>query len=667
MNAMASGRVAAVRRPEPAARVESVGPVGPVESVEPAASIGSPPGPGAGYVPVPAPPQLIVGHADDVAERDADATAHRVVARLFRRDQAQPSALADLQAAQPVRVQRRRAAAGSPPRSAAAGRSGGTAEPEVRSRIDQLRSAGGGSLPTTVRGPMERAFGASFGGVRVHQGAQAGAVARDLGAQAFTLGRDIFLGRAGLDVSAEPDARLLAHELAHTLQAGDGAVHRDVGMEFESRQLGTGISTTGKPPAVGFATGLAADAMWNARDRVAKGKALLTRPDMEVQADDDGNTGNSDLEVVIDHLPETPNGRVRLDNAMNGLQTLIAQHGAVAQNHTSPAQALDGHGGFTSKMRRGLIKGNWANAPTAPQVTMGLRLQNVPDIVKDLHAAPGETALEKADRDPGRLAMRRADPHNVAEPRNLTVLDEAQTLVNGLTLAGQAVANYLINVDPAAVTDASLTGFLTIIFSYTESMARKQAFLKNHTPLMAKTDLAKMWTTLSGPTRTYWEQVDVAGVSNLEKVVGEAPGYTPKLPQALFHGVSGLVEDNAGFGVPQWYHTLTLQDWLRSIAVRPQPSKVQELRDFVFGDKDRRKDKLTTTSFPGRPSGQQVEGYGALGGRTDTAANGDTLPVFELRTPSKAMTYAQAHQWALDMFDYIVSLNANPGGGHTRI
>ena len=87
----------------------------------------------------------------------------------------------------------------------------------------------------------------------------------------------------------------------------------------------------------------------------------------------------------------------------------------------------------------------------------------------------------------------------------------------------------------------------------------------------------------------------------------------------------------------------------------------------LFGDKDRRKDQLTTKSFPGRPSGQQVEGYGALGGRTDTAANGDTLPVFELRTPSKAMTYAQAHQWALDMFDYIVSLNANPAGGHTRI
>jgi hypothetical protein len=299
---------------------------------------------------------------------------------------------------------------------------------------------------------------------------------------------------------------------------------------------------------------------------------------------------------------------------------------------------------------------------------MGLRLQNVGDIVKDLHGAPGETPLEKADRDPGRLAMRSARVGHPNEPRALTVLDEAQTLVTAHGIAVQAVADYLVNVDNLAVHDASLTGFLTIIFAYTESMARKMAFLKNHTPLMAKTDLAKMWTTLPNATRTYWEQVDVAGVSNLEKVVGQAPGYPAKLPLPLFQGVSGLVEDNAGFGVPQWYHSLTLVDWLRSIAIRPQPNKVQQLRDFVFGDKDRRKDKLTTKSFPGRPGNQEVEGYGALGRRTDTdAPTGDVLPVFELRSPSRPMTYAQAQQWALDMFDYIRSLNANPNGGHTRI
>ena len=61
-----------------------------------------------------------------------------------------------------------------------------------------------------------------------------------------------------------------------------------------------------------------------------------------------------------------------------------------------------------------------------------------------------------------------------------------------------------------------------------------------------------------------------------------------------------------------------------------------------------------------------MEGFGALGYRMDTDPNtGDPLPVFELRSATKMITYAQALQWALDLFDYIRSVNENPGGGHT--
>jgi len=76
-------------------------------------------------------------------------------------------------------------------------------------------------------------------------------------------------------------------------------------------------------------------------------------------------------------------------------------------------------------------------------------------------------------------------------------------------------------------------------------------------------------------------------------------------------------------------------------------------------------DKFTNAAFPRKPANQEVEGYGALGAHMDThIGTGEVLPVFELRSANKRITYNQAHQWALDFFDYVESLNNNPGGGY---
>ncbi|HEX2187459.1 MAG TPA: DUF4157 domain-containing protein, partial [Longimicrobiaceae bacterium] len=62
-------------------------------------------------------------------------------------------------------------------------------------------------------------FGADFGGVRLHEGAEAAAAAERLDARAFTYGSDIWLG-AG---AGEGDRRLMAHELTHVVQQGGGS------------------------------------------------------------------------------------------------------------------------------------------------------------------------------------------------------------------------------------------------------------------------------------------------------------------------------------------------------------------------------------------------------------------------------------------------------------
>jgi hypothetical protein len=187
-------------------------------------------------------------------------------------------------------------------------------------------------------------------------------------------------------------------------------------------------------------------------------------------------------------------------------------------------------------MDDGMIYGNFATTTTAPQVTFGIRAGNVPDIVRDLHGDPNETAQQKAGRDPGRLHMRRPDLVNPNEPKALVAGNEENTLVDGHTLARTAMADYRNNIDPNAPVGPELEGLLTIVFTYCESMQHKQSFLKNHTPLMAKTNLATIFWTLPGPVKAYDSQVDNTGKSYLESLVEQAPGYPVKMGQPLFEG-----------------------------------------------------------------------------------------------------------------------------------
>jgi hypothetical protein len=81
-------------------------------------------------------------------------------------------------------------------------------------------TSGGSPLPSTVRGPMERRFGANFGGVRVHTGDAAAKQSAALNAHAFTIGPHIFFGRDKFQPQSAGGQELLAHELTHTIQQG---------------------------------------------------------------------------------------------------------------------------------------------------------------------------------------------------------------------------------------------------------------------------------------------------------------------------------------------------------------------------------------------------------------------------------------------------------------
>jgi Domain of unknown function (DUF4157) len=84
-----------------------------------------------------------------------------------------------------------------------------------------LRSPGRHLDPTT-RAFMEPRFGVDFGAVRVHTDARAQQLSADLHADAFTLGSDIFFAADKWHPEAASGRRLIAHELAHTVQQSRG-------------------------------------------------------------------------------------------------------------------------------------------------------------------------------------------------------------------------------------------------------------------------------------------------------------------------------------------------------------------------------------------------------------------------------------------------------------
>jgi hypothetical protein len=81
----------------------------------------------------------------------------------------------------------------------------------------------GQPLPTPERAFFEARFNHDFRRVRVHTGPSAARLARDAGAEAFTLGPDIFFSPGRFAPRTAEGRRLLAHELAHTIQQERGS------------------------------------------------------------------------------------------------------------------------------------------------------------------------------------------------------------------------------------------------------------------------------------------------------------------------------------------------------------------------------------------------------------------------------------------------------------
>ena len=150
--------------------------------------------------------KLKIGEPGDQYEQEADRVAEQVLAPLTH------SAVSE---EAPPHIQR------------FTGQATGRADMSAPASVDRVLSSSGSPLDLALRQDMEHRFGHDFSQVRVHTDATAEQSAQDVSALAYTVGNNIVFGAGQFAPATHEGRQLLAHELVHTVQQGQG-VRRNV-------------------------------------------------------------------------------------------------------------------------------------------------------------------------------------------------------------------------------------------------------------------------------------------------------------------------------------------------------------------------------------------------------------------------------------------------------
>ncbi|HEU4567017.1 MAG TPA: DUF4157 domain-containing protein [Marmoricola sp.] len=173
--------------------------------------------------------KAVVGAADDPLELEAEAAARRAVAVLARPQESSQGAGAHQCSGEHVHrsTEEHLHRSGGAAAAGAIGAAGGELDDDSSHLLGSLRGKGA-PLALPVRRAMEGALGSDLSGVRVHTGANARRLNHLMSAEAFTVGKDVFFRDGMPSMGSASGQSLLAHELAHTVQAGgsEQSVHR---------------------------------------------------------------------------------------------------------------------------------------------------------------------------------------------------------------------------------------------------------------------------------------------------------------------------------------------------------------------------------------------------------------------------------------------------------
>ncbi|MFC6341620.1 DUF4157 domain-containing protein, partial [Nocardioides hankookensis] len=162
---------------------------------------------------------------------------------------------------------------------AVVGHEGGELDDGTSAQIESRRGRGR-PLDAPVLQRMQSAFSANLSDVRIHDDPDAARLNRLVSARAFTTGKDVFFGAGEYAPSSPEGDRVLAHELAHTLQPSTGPVTR-LHRLFTDEQKGDLLQGQYKKVAeeyefkLGYALSKDPQALAGAKALTDKFKALL--------------------------------------------------------------------------------------------------------------------------------------------------------------------------------------------------------------------------------------------------------------------------------------------------------------------------------------------------------------------------------------------------------
>ncbi|MEJ2593819.1 MAG: DUF4157 domain-containing protein [bacterium] len=161
--------------------------------------------------------KLTVGRPGDRYERQADQMADRVMSMPEKNTlRMQPEEEEEMVQMQPIEEEEEMIQP-MPAKSD----SGSMAPANISEQLGQ-NAGRGKKLDSSTNSFMQNRFGTDFSSVSVHTDAEAAGMNEQLHAQAFTYGKDIYFNQGKYQPSTDAGKKLLAHELTHVVQQGNG-------------------------------------------------------------------------------------------------------------------------------------------------------------------------------------------------------------------------------------------------------------------------------------------------------------------------------------------------------------------------------------------------------------------------------------------------------------
>lgn len=384
-----------------------------------------------------------------------------------------------------------------------------------------------------------------------------------------------------------------------------------------------------------------------------------------VEADESNSGGKTNLEFVTEAVDDNLAGAERLSAILTRITALCDE--LERRKGTLRSKGEVGTKGFgvqyviSEELHEhgtpvhGTILMPGGSLDGVMQVTTGILLDQVAEMLGDLAAPHGEDVGLAGARMPGRYVMgggigghfasniptARGPGDAIAAIRRFKQTSDIDTRC--------ALSQRIANNQPTSYYDAresnfgsrELIGLLGLLIMYTRTAKGPlQGYAKTIAPLMARTDFAKMFamlppieaSLLGGNNATYFVELVQLAVGD------DIDIYKPVFENGLYHKWANdpRMDTTALKG-------LTREEWYREIAQGT--------------------DRLTAKNFDpnsDKPTGD-LESLGSFGSKTEKVGAGrQDAPIFEIRSIGQ-MDYHHWYARAMDIFRYIRGLNDRTG------